>query len=250
MVHTRALAMEPVNEYGGRVLKSSDTFKSPSVQRPRAAGAVVALVPATNDVGDDGSVASSTRASTTSGKTVRFAPPEPPWRFTELRERREARKIGDQLDAALRQNLQDKAARAEAEREALRLSKLRSHGLAPMTEDQLAAHREDLRKMRVVIADKKSWEYRLGKQGTQQLLVARQLRDMESVQEWSRKSRDKLTTLDDLEKRVKGLLVRLAEPPQRTLRPAKDEVADELAALEDDSDYMECALCGRKFLQA
>lgn len=74
-------------------------------------------------------------------------------------------------------------------------------------------------------------------------------RDMESVQDWSRKSRDKLTTLDDLETRVRRLLTRLSKPPRRALEPARDEIAAELAALGDDDEaYSTCMLCGQQFL--
>ena len=73
---------------------------------------------------------------------------------------------------------------------------------------------------------------------------------METVQDWSRKSRDKLTTLDDLETRVRGLLTRLSKPPRRALKPARDEIAAELAALGDDDDsYGTCMLCGKQFLK-
>jgi len=74
--------------------------------------------------------------------------------------------------------------------------------------------------------------------------------DMESIHKWTRASRDKLSTLDDLETRVKKLLTRLNGPPTRNLPPAADEVAQELDALDiDDRVYIKCSLCGKRFMK-
>ena len=70
----------------------------------------------------------------------------------------------------------DKAAREAAEMDLLARAELRKKGMLPMTEEELAAHKEELRQMRVVVAEKKSWEYRLSKQSAQQLAMHRQLR--------------------------------------------------------------------------
>lgn len=101
-----------------------------------------------------------------------------------MRERRMAREVGDELDRALEANLADKAAREAAEMETLARAELRTKGMLPMTEEELAAHKEELRKMRVVVAEKKSWEYRLSKQSAQQLAMHRQLRFVPGAGAW------------------------------------------------------------------
>jgi len=158
--------MEPKNEYGGVVYKPSD-FKP---------GAVASGSPSSQHKRSALASPEPQKQKATAEKSVHFAPPAPPWRYRALRQRREARKVGDQLDQALTANIADKAARAEAEKNAFHMMGYHHKGLQLLSEEELAAHREELRQMRVTVAETKAMEHGISKQGVQHLTTDRALR--------------------------------------------------------------------------